>query len=152
MLIEARKKLSLLPSEVLVRLERGDVFNLRFGKAEFDVVIVFRLFHLMPEAALGPAIKELCRVARKDVVVQTYVQMSRFRARMRKIASLFADWPSNSQATAPVRPWSHIQAYYYQQALFDSKFRMHDFIPSTTTLLDIYENHEVRATVYSKQG
>lgn len=158
MLIKAKEKLTLLPN-VSVRLEKGDVFALPFSDAVFDAVIVFRLFHLMPETSLGSAIKELCRVSRKDVVAQTYVPMKGTRspfqviliAVFRIFTSLFRHRnPSNHPTTSSAKPWSHIQAYYHEQALIDAKFAMCGFLPSTSTLLDKYENSEVRATVYSK--
>ena len=153
MLLKAKEKLTLLPHEGSVRLEQGDVFDLPFGDGAFDAVIVFRLLHLMPKTALDTAIKELCRVSRKDVVVQTYVPMKgtwnpfqmRFRSVIRKFTSLFQH-RNPSQA----KPWCHIHAYYHEQALVDAKFAVYGFLPLESALLDKYENSEVRATIYSK--
>lgn len=158
MLLKAKEKLTFLPQEVSIHLEQGDVFTLPFSDAVFDAVIVFRLFHLMPATSLGPAIKELCRVCRKEVVAQTYVPMKGIRSHFRLIlrafsricTSLFKHRNPSTQATSPAKPWSHIQAYYHKQVLIDAKFAACGFLPSASTLLDEYENYEVRATVYSK--
>ena len=154
MLLLAKEKLFLLPPEVSVCLEQGDVFALPFVNAAFDVTIVFRLFHLMPETSLARAIKELCRVTRKDVVVQTYVPedglrnpfQMRFRAAFRKLKSLFQHRnPSQAQ------PWCHIQAYYHKQAIVDAEFAVCGFSPSGRELLDKYENCDVNVTIYSRK-
>lgn len=158
MLLKAKEKLCILPQGVSVHLEQGDVFALPFSEAVFDAVIVFRLFHLMPETSLEPAIKELCRVCRKDVVVQTYVPLKRFRspfqvrlrAVFRKFTSPFECPTPSLDTTSPAKPWSHIQAYFHEQASIDAKFAMCDFLPSESIILDKYENSEVRATIYSK--
>jgi len=153
MLAEARRKLSLLLPLVSVRLEQGDVFDLPFGDCAFDTVIVFRLFHLMPETSLGPAIKELCRVSRKEVVVQTYVPIKEIDnpfqmlviTAFRKLTSLLKRWnPSQT------KPWCHIQAYYHEQTIIDKQFAICGFFPSETELIDKYDNVDVKITVYSK--
>lgn len=154
MLLLAKEKLPLLPPEVSVRLEQGDVFALPFEDATFDVAIVFRLFHLMPETSLTQAIEELCRVTRKDVVAQTYVPENepgnsfqmRLRAVFRKLNSLF-----QHRNPSQVKPWCHIQAYYHKQAIVDAQFARCGFSPSGRELLDKYENCEVNVTIYSRK-
>jgi ubiquinone/menaquinone biosynthesis C-methylase UbiE len=156
MLTKAKEQLALLPNNVSVCLQQNDVFALPFKDAAFDAVIVFRLFHLMPETSLDQAIKELCRVCRKDVVAQTYPPIKKswyhgmLSAIFRKITSLVKHQNPTTRTTLSSKPWSHIQAYYHEQCLIDAKFAMRGFLPSTSALLDKYENSEVRATVYSK--
>ncbi len=158
MLMKAKEKVALLPQEVSVHLEQGDVFSLPFSDAVFDTVIVFRLFHLMPETSLDSAIRELCRVSRKEVVAQTYVPikkardpfLERLRAVFRKFTSLFECRNPSIQTTSSAKPWCHIHAYYHEQSLIDAKFAMCGFRSLSSTLLDQYEDSEVRATVYSK--
>lgn len=160
MLNEARKKLTFLPKETTVLLERGDVFNLRFADAEFDLVIVFRLLHLIPEDMLLNAIKELCRVTRGKLIVQVYgPQMlpTWWQQQRKNIAS----WASRFQSSHPApeavppskpetKPWCHIRAYYHEQSLIDSKFSQCGFIRSGGKLLDVYEGSNVNASIYSR--
>lgn len=154
MLIEADNKAKTLLFKDRISLSKGDVLNLHFKDNEFDCVIVFRLFHLMPEELMSKAIKELCRVSSKDIVVQTYVIPSNNSRRLlQKIASKFIrpkiikSNPLNQQT-----PWSHIQAYQHNQNYIVSEFAKHNYFPSISQLLDIYENSEVRATVFSKKS
>jgi len=158
MLQLSKQKLFLLPDSVSICLEQGDVFNLQFANNTFDAILVFRLFHLLPENFLEPAIKELCRVSSNDVVLQTYVPRSRaslpkkmavslyFNSVFRKFTSLFY-----KRGLSTKKPWCHIQAYYHDQSIIDALFAKHGFLPLKTELLDVYEKTiEVRVAIYSR--
>jgi ubiquinone/menaquinone biosynthesis C-methylase UbiE len=152
MLIEADKKANILSFKNKIDLKKGDVFNLDFNDNEFDCIVVFRLFHLMPEESIAKAIKELCRVSSKDVVVQTYVTLSKFRRLLQKIANKFTKPKSVAQNDNNLTPWSHIQAYQHNQKLIVAEFAKYNYFPAFSQLLDIYENSEVRATIFSKKN
>ena len=160
MLNEARKKLSLMPQDTVVVLECGDVFNLPFGQSEFDVTIVWRLLHLLPQELLQPAIKELCRVSSAELVVQTYVPASGWKKTIGAVCSkilprLRSPEPPQpvartiTNATHSAKPWSHIQAYFHKQSLIDSLFHDCGFSCVDSRMLGHYGAHAVRGTVYT---
>ncbi len=157
MLAKAREKAALQP-RMSVRFEQGNVLALPYRDRAFDTVIVFRLLHLIPEADLDLAIKELCRVCRKDVVVQTYSPRtgiwspvrSRLSALYSALAARCPHRPRSRSATSSAKPWSHIQAYYHEQHAVDSMFSKHGLSSCSSALLDRYRNTDVRATIYSR--
>lgn len=161
MLQEAGKKLGLLPKAADTRLERGDVFALKFGDGEFDATVVWRLFHLIPPEMLGKAIAELCRVTRGEIIAQTYTPAGRWDRQLRKMRALWRKPAAAAPAPAPSRkpaqagtpeakPWSHIRAYYHPRSFCDGLFRDCGFLPAVHKLLDTYEGSDVNATIYRK--
>ena len=147
MLNQARKNLSLLPQGVTAVLECGDVFDLHFGQREFDVTIVWRLLHLLPQKLLGPAIKELCRVSSAELVVQTYVPASGWK---KTIGAAFSKIISPARRpTVETKPWSHIQAYFHEQSLIDSLFYDCGFSCVGSRILGHYGASAVRGSVYT---
>jgi ubiquinone/menaquinone biosynthesis C-methylase UbiE len=172
MLNEAKQKLRLLPAGVAGSVERGDVFGLRFENGAFTHAIVWRLFHLIPEALLPAAIAELCRVTANEVVVQAYVAapevgtprpsyISRLAGRARRLgrslnplavqaaptAAMNADGAADAAAPAP---WSHIQSYSHAQSQIDALFLGQGFAPRITRQLDTYDSCDVRVTVFRR--
>lgn len=158
MLSEARKKARHFSSNGTVRLLKGDVFDIKFPNGFFDISIIFRLFHLLPDDFLGPAIKELCRVTHKELVVQTYVPLNnkispseKLRRRLTGLLERLRPRASQSTIIATEQPWLHIQSYTHHQVLFDSLFQEEGFYPRQSKLLDIYGSNEVRATIYARK-
>jgi ubiquinone/menaquinone biosynthesis C-methylase UbiE len=156
MLAEARRKATVFSSETSLALERGDVFALRFMDGEFDVALVMRLFHLIPQHLLAGAVNELCRVTGGEIILQTYVPLSPWRAAVQRVAARLKHFvrvsptigvPDQVSAT----PWSHIQAFYHPQSLVDSLFRTAGFLPGTSQRLAVYGHAEVRVTTYRRQ-
>lgn len=162
MLNEAREKIALLGKNTTVRLEHGDVFHLRFSDAQFDVAIVWRLLHLLPKHLLRPAISELCRVTKGELVVQSYVPINwaaRIRDRFRKAGSRVRNWLSQQSAPDQVvdpkltiKPWCHIKAYRHQEKLIDLLFRKCGFSRRESRVLDRYGNCWVKANIYVRQN
>jgi ubiquinone/menaquinone biosynthesis C-methylase UbiE len=148
MLEQARKNLHSLPAGVSVRLERGDVFSLRFSEAEFDAAIVWRLFHLIPPDLLPGAIRELCRVTSKNILLQSYVPVERstWRAGLSRVRG-WMRWTVTDSS-----PWSHIRSYVHNQRRIDELFADSGFDSSTSVVLDKYGGQDVRASVYTKKG
>lgn len=154
MLQVARTKKTQISPNGHLRIEKGDVFQLQYEDDEFDTALVFRLFHLLPPESLDGAIRELCRVASKHIVVQTYVPMTKWQIRWNTIlnrmrAVLFRP---DAQVVATQQPWLHIQSYNHHQEVFDLAFRRCGFFPSIAKRLDTYGNLQVRATVYSLEN
>ena len=158
MLSEARKKVPLRPASTTTQLERGDVFALRFNTGQFDTAIVCRLFHLLPPDLLPKAIKELCRVTSREIVVQTYppLPVNPWRVWGKRILSLPRRvknrlFPAKPAPPTAAKPWSHIRSYGHVQAQIDSCFSEHGFVVSVSKPLDQYEGGEVRMTVYVRR-
>ncbi|MHB8835452.1 MAG: class I SAM-dependent methyltransferase [Candidatus Methylomirabilia bacterium] len=159
MLAKARQKTLDQPPGVDFCLIRGDIFSLPFADKAFDAVIVFRLLHLMPEASLDAAVREICRVTGREAVVQTYVpaqRMSRgadrtWASRLGRHAARALRSAGKARPPAPQKPWSHIQAYYHEQAAVDAKFAACGLLPVQSAVVDIYGEADVRITVYSPQ-
>ena len=154
MLDEARKNMNCLDKDIKVTLEKGDVFNLHFANNSFDGIIVFRLFHLIPERQLEAAIKELCRIGSKDIIVQSYEYSSppffqrvkrRIKFELKKIIK-----PKPVQQNTNTTPWSHIEAFTHTENLISDCFKKYEFIEKEKKLLCFYNERKVLATIYSK--
>lgn len=114
-----------------VSLLRGSVTELPFSDAAFDLVICWRLLHLLPPNMLGPALAEMARVCRSTLCVQAYeraalpqrmlAKSSRWLRRVRKINS------ENRQLT----PWSHIQTFSHSGDEIESAARSVGLPPPT---------------------
>ncbi len=99
-----------------VTLRQGSVTALPFAQHAFDLVVCWRLLHLLPQDVLPAALAELARVCRGHLCVQVYERASfgqRTLARtvrwVRRFRLLFA---RRTQLT----PWSHITAYSHTRA------------------------------------
>lgn len=157
MLAEARRKLAGETPGVALSLVRGDVLSLPFPDRAFEVLVVFRLLHLLPEAALEPAVAEICRVTDAEAVVQTYVP-----ARGAAAAGRLVWLPRSARSAAralrrflsarrvPPTPWSHIRAYFHEQAAVDARFAACGLLPAESETVDEYGETDVRVTVYSR--
>jgi methyltransferase family protein len=152
MLNQARGKVLHLSTRRSIQLERGDIFDLRFSDRHFDVAIVWRLFHLLPMNLLAPAVRELCRVTKNELVVQTYTPVEWWRTITEWLSLFFRSRksPNDQFSPCPTRssPWSHIPAYYHKQSLIDSLFCESGFHQSKSHILSRYGNCWVRANVY----
>jgi len=110
MLSEARSRVT----GSSVRLELGDARSLSCADGSFDVVVCWRLLHLIPPESIAPVIRELGRVMRAAdgrLHVQAYVRDGWHRllslkcALGRRIRALLG-----RAGDAPSR-WSHIRSY-----------------------------------------
>jgi ubiquinone/menaquinone biosynthesis C-methylase UbiE len=156
MLTEAEKKLQSLAYAEKIRLEKGDVFNLKYRDASFDTIIVFRLFHLIPEDKLDDAIKELCRVGKRDIIVQSYELLkpsflervkNKLNREFKKILNLNTYSTKNETKETP---WSHISAYFYKEGLISSYFVKNGYSTSQREILCTYETAKVIVTIFTK--
>jgi ubiquinone/menaquinone biosynthesis C-methylase UbiE len=157
MLTEAEKKLQSLAYAEKIRLEKGDVFNLKYRDASFDTIIVFRLFHLIPEDKLDDAIKELCRVGKRDVIVQSYELLklsflervkNKLKRAFKKILNLKTSKGTKNETKE--KPWSHISAYFYKEGLISSYFFKNGYSISQREILCSYETAKVIVTIFTK--
>ncbi len=155
MLTEARKNLQLLDKTTHVTLQKGDVFNLSFLNDSFDCILVFRLLHLIPQNKLEGAIKELCRVGNRDIVVQSYEQISIsfFQLIKRKIKyklKIILKLKTKQQDNKGIKPWSHIEAYFHEYGLINLYFKKYGFKKKKEILLSHYDGANIYVTIYAK--
>ena len=69
MLAESRKKYGNIKN---VKLKQGDATALPYEKASMDYIVCWRLVHLVPSIILEKMISEFARVARKEIIIQTF--------------------------------------------------------------------------------
>lgn len=119
MLKEASNKAArCLENEVV--LIKGSVTSIPFPDKSCDLVVCWRLLHLLPPDMLEAAFSELRRVCNGVLCVQVYVQappLERLRAKAwrwaRRLLLLFR---RRKKLTA----WSHITAFDHPRAVLDS--------------------------------
>jgi SAM-dependent methyltransferase len=114
MLAELRRRFPPDGDNLLV--EHGDAEALSYPAAMFDVVVCWRLFHLLPRSAVGRVLRELARVCRGRIVVEVFgvefgsVVKARLRALRRLLGKLARRRPEIGGA-----PWSHIANYAHRE-------------------------------------
>jgi len=160
MLAEAQRKVDQLPQATRVTLEKGDVFALKYPDRSFDAVIVWRLLHLLSPDVLPGAIKELCRVTRGQLIVQTYPRPHkghRFWNRLglklgwrRLPPHLLAEPQTPRHDPQIAKAWCHIPAYYHRQGLFDRLFTEEGCKRKEVRFLDEYKGCDVRVAIYQQ--
>lgn len=139
MLDKARERASALgmPHTTLVQ---GSVTQLPFGDAEFDLVLCWRLLHLLPPESLAPALAEMARVCRGTLCIQIYeraILQQRMLAKAKR-------WVRRIGLIATQRrrltPWSHIRAYNHSRQEIDRAARAAGLgLPTTRDPLGSYE-------------
>lgn len=157
MLSEARKKIENINDAERVNLEIGNVFKLRFDKKYFDLTVVFRLLHLIPDGDLENAISELCRVTRNQILLQTYTHSKRgIINSLAMLASLltntkykrFRETKANDDS---LTPWSHIRSYNHSKPFIDGLFLRNGFSHEYSEVIDVYGDLDVNVTIYVRQ-
>lgn len=135
-----------------VDLQQGSITVLPFADKQFDLVVSWRIFHLLPPDALAPALSELSRVCRGTLCIQTYERaplperlFAKARRWQRRILLIF-------RGKQQLTPWSHINAYAHsreeiEQAAFEAGLDA----PVTRSLLGNYEGTRVMALVWTLQ-
>lgn len=127
-----------------VSLHRGDIKALTFPDGYFDIVVCWRLLHLIPEKMLVPMLGELRRVCAGELIVQVYRRGS-FRSlqyrRLRRLPSTLGRLLGMSASVT--KPWSHIQAYFHSQRCLDKAFAVAGLETVKCDLLENYEGHDV---------
>lgn len=87
-------------------LQEGNAKNLTFLNNQFDVVVCFRLMHLIPHEERLEIFKELLRVSKEVVLIQIY--LSRKANIVKKVLNRIKSKFINKHT---VQPWSHIQSF-----------------------------------------
>lgn len=83
-----------------VFVERQDVEKLTYGEKQFDTIVSFRLFHHFPNPDIRQRVaKELCRVARYNVVLSYFSPVS-WTSMKRKIRAARGGRKSDKHATS----------------------------------------------------
>lgn len=148
MLDEARKRVMGLELSN-VALRQGSVISLPFGDKQFDFVISWRLFHLLPPETIAPALAELARVCQGTLCIQTYERapfsvrwVAKAKRWARRLTLIFA---GKRQLT----PWSHIRAYTHSsEAIEQAAHGAGLGAPTARSLLGDYEGTRVMALVW----
>ena len=154
MLEEAKRTMKFggFSSSMSVHLEIGDIFNFRFDDFYFDVAMVFRLMHLIPAPLLSSAIKELCRVVNKQVVLQTYDPPNKIEIFKKKLTNFVCHKPVITNIIKDEdQPWSHIKAFYHKKLLVNKEFKKNGFLISHYQHLSDYGGCQVGVTIYSRK-
>ena len=130
MLAEAKAK----GSSSDVTLAIGDASCIAAPDRSFDIVVCFRLLHLLPPEMLDPVIGELARVSSGCVYLQAYVRDKWYwplRA-LRLLSRLIAG------RSKSVTPWSHIRSYEHRESALIASFAKHGVTRDTEALLCNY--------------
>lgn len=133
-----------------VNLQQGSITALPFADNQFDLVVSWRMFHLLPPNALAPALSELSRVCCGTLCIQTYERASlpaRLLAKARR-------WQRRTllifRGKQQLTPWSHIKAYAHsREAIEQAAFEAGITVPVTRSLLGNYEGTHVMALVWT---
>lgn len=127
-----------------VHLQRGDIQSLAFADGYFDVVICWRLLHLIPADQLQPMLSEMRRVCRGELIVQVY-RHGRWPAlvarKLKRLPRTLARWLGWS--TPAPTPWQHIHAYFHDRQCLEAAFEKASLEVRACNSLGGYEGHEV---------
>ena len=134
-----------------VTLLNASVTSLPFADSEFDLVLCWRLMHLLPPETLVPAFAELRRVCAGTLCVQVYVKAGlphralAWAGRwMRRFALLFS-------RGRRLTPWSHITAYAHSRDTFrDAADAAGLGAPTRVDDLGAYEGTRVVAMIWTR--
>ncbi|MEO7067469.1 MAG: class I SAM-dependent methyltransferase [Rhodanobacter sp.] len=145
MLEEAARRIAVCKASK-VTLMKASVTSLPLNDAQFDLVICWRLLHLLPQETLVDVFRELRRVCRGTLSIQCYAQaplLVRLKARAnrwgRRIRLLF-------KQERALTPWSHIQVYNHSyEAIETAASRAGLMKPSRIEELGKYEGTLVMA-------
>lgn len=148
MLDKARERACALGMQNAI-LQLGSVTALPFADREFDLVLCWRLLHLLPPETLAPALAEMARTCSGVLCVQVY-ERAAFPQRMLAKASR---WIRRAGLIASGRrrltPWSHIHAYSYSRAEFEhAAINAGLGVPSTRDHIGSYEGTNVIALLW----
>jgi 2-polyprenyl-3-methyl-5-hydroxy-6-metoxy-1,4-benzoquinol methylase len=91
-----------------VKVERQDIEKLTYPDRTFDTIVSFRLFHHFPTPDIRRrVVRELCRVAGKNVVLSYFSPLS-FTSAKNKLRQTLGGAPLKKYAT----PLSEIEGYF----------------------------------------
>ncbi|MDM0121765.1 class I SAM-dependent methyltransferase [Variovorax arabinosiphilus] len=132
-----------------VALRQSSVTSLPFADKQFDFVVSWRLFHLLPPDTVVPALTELARVCQGTLCIQTYERapsllrlIAKAKRWARRLKLVFSD---KRQLT----PWSHIRAYTHSREAIEQAAHSAGLgAPATRSFLGDYEGTRVMALVW----
>ena len=106
MLAELRRRWSAEEPELVIA--RADAEALPYAAGEFDFVVCWRLFHLLPPAASERVLRELARVCRGEIVLEVFgvEQGGAGAAWLRAGKARLRAWLRPAPVAAA--PWAHI--------------------------------------------
>jgi len=157
MLDEAKEKIGLFKNATQVKLGPGDITQLPLEGLSIDYSICWRLFHLLPEPVLATGIKELCRVTRKQILVQTFNVkpgegvLSKIKNGVKPIVNAFMSVVAVLKGKSK-EPWSHIQSYENNEDLILKKFRENHFELKKKDVIDFYKGQPVNVYLFERNN
>lgn len=144
MLVEASRRAE--KESVPITLQQASITKLPYADGQFDLVICWRLLHLLPPEELDYVFSELRRVCRGVLCVQCYVpaywwerQIAKTKRRVRRL------WRF-ATGSGKLSPWSHIRAWSHTLEAISASAARNGFGPaSRCELLGVYEGTHVLA-------
>ena len=93
---------------ISAKVEKQDVESFTFPDRAFDTIVSFRLFHHFPDAAIrARVVRQLCRVAGKNVVLSYFSPLS-FTSAKNKLRAALGGKRSTKYAT----PLAEVERYF----------------------------------------
>lgn len=126
----------------------GNVASLPFSDARFDLVVCWRLLHLLTPAQLAPSLREMRRVCGGVLCVQVYEQGSwiyRYASILKRI--LKRSFSSISGRTA-ARAWRHINVYSHTRRSLEDAFSSAGLEEPATHYLSRYDGTRIAVLVW----
>jgi len=149
MLDETRKNLRINKSNQ-VHLMEGDATNLhQIPARSVDMIICFRLLHLVQDETRRVILDEFARVLRGRLLLQVYISDASTRSKKslihRKLSSSLRLARSILQLVSPTKskPWCHIQSYKLGMATLEKLLKQTNLMATRKNFLCRYLNEDV---------
>lgn len=110
-----------------VRLQKMDALAIEFPDGHFDVVLCFRLIHLIPADLARKVLAELARVTRGTLLLQVYVAPRRRFSGLRRVLGAIRPLFRLRSSGQTEQPWSHIRAYFHTGDFIEDGLRAAGF-------------------------
>lgn len=133
-----------------VYFRRCSVTDLPFAAGSFDLVLCWRLLHLLPPESLAPALSELARVCCSTLCVQAY-ERAHLTVRLTAKAGRWARrlWLPLS-GKRRLTAWSHIRTYAHSRIDIERAAHAAGIgDPTSRTHIGDYEGTRVVALIWS---
>ena len=148
MLEQARRKGERVPGLKLT-LARAGIDALPAADRDYDLVICWRVLHLLPPELLRPAFKEMARVCRGQVCAQSYVPDTPGRRTAARVWRWLRRLGLPFRGKRALTPWSHIRTYSHDAQSILSAAQEAGLVLADEHLIGRYEGTRVLAMTWS---